>query len=299
MEEKARNDDGNADRAVNLVIVVTLGTLLASIYAPMLQWLGHAALAQNQLHNGALIVLFTLVISLRRAIRGGRLQPQANWLGTALIAAGLAGLYLLRWLPGATLPLVLLSFCLAFAGLSAFLFGSQAPRALMPAMAGLLLLGMAAGMAPSLDWPLRSLAAKYGSGFLRAFGIDVRVLLEGGRPPEILLTVAGRVFVVATECNGFGLLASSVLVAAILGLHYRVDWLDKGLLLLVAVPLALLFNSLRIVAICLAATHTPLPYGLIHEGIGIGFYGAALLLLWALARRRATADTPPPADRDG
>jgi exosortase/archaeosortase family protein len=92
---------------------------------------------------------------------------------------------------------------------------------------------------------------------------------------------------VAAECNGFGLLTSSVLVAAVLGFLYRLDGLGKAGLLLLAVPMAILFNTLRIVGICLAATHVALPYDLVHEGIGAVFYAAALGLLWLLAASRA------------
>ncbi len=273
-------------RTVNLLIVLALGALLASMYAPLLLWLGMAAFSVEQLHNGGLIVLFALVISLRRAIRAGPFQPEGNGLGIALVAAALGCLYLVRWLPGLALPIALLSFCLAFAGVSAFLFGAAGVRALLPAMTGILLLGILAGVAPWLDWPLRAVAAKYSADLLEYLGVDVAVAIQRGSPPELLLFVKDRAFVVAAECNGFGLISSSLLVAGILGFHYRIPWHAKLALLVFALSLAVLFNALRIVAISLAATHLPLPYMLMHEGIGLFFYAAALLLLWWLASGR-------------
>ena len=261
--------------------------MLASMYAPLLLWLGRATLSAEQLHNGGLIVLFALVISLRRAILAKPFRPEGNGLGMALVAAGLGSLYLVRWMPGLALPVALLSFCLAFAGISAFLFGAAGVRALLPAMTGILLLGILAGAAPGLDWPLRAVGAKYSADFLQYLGADVAVALQQGSPPEILLFVEDRAFVVAAECNGFGLISSSLLVAAILGFHYRIPWHAKAALFLFAFPLAVLFNALRIVGISLAATHLPLPYMLMHEGIGLLFYGAALALLWWLASWRA------------
>ncbi len=275
---------------VNLLIVIALGVLLASIYAPLLLWLGRATLSLEQLHNGGLIVLFALLISLRRAIWAGAFRPEGNSLAVALVAAGLGSLYLVRWLPGLALPIALMSFCLAFAGLAAFLFGAAGVRALLPAVAGILLLGILAGTAPWLDWPLRAAGARYSAAVLEYLGVDAAVALKQGRPPELLLAVKDRVFIVAAECNGFGLITSSLLVAAILGFHYRVPWTAKLGLFLFALPLALLFNALRIVGISLAAVHLPLPYMLIHEGIGLFFYGAALLLLWWLASWRAAPE---------
>lgn len=286
------NDSGKqppdrSGRVVNLLIVVALGVLLASIYAPLLLWLGRTTISLEQLHNGGLIVLFALLISLRRAMAARAFRPEGNNLGIVLVAAGLGSLYLIRILPGFALPIALLSFCLAFAGLSAFLFGTAGVRALLPAVAGILLLGILAGVAPWLDWPLRAVGAKYSASVLNYLGADVAIGLKQGSPPELLLAVKGRLFVVAAECNGFGLISSSLLVAVILGFHYRLAWTTKIALFVLAFPLAILFNALRIVGICLAATHVPLPYMLIHEGIGLFFYAAALLLLWWVANWRA------------
>lgn len=292
-EPNGGSPPARGSRVVDWLIVLAIGVILASVYAPLLIWLGHTTFTLAQLHNGGLIVLFALVVSLRRAVRSGQLAPEANFLGIALVAVGLGSLYLLRWAPGLALPLALLSFCLAFAGVSAFLFGRSGPRLLLPAMAGILILGLLAGLAPSLDWPLRAMAAKYSAAFLRHLGVHVVVALQAGRPPQLVLAVGNRLFVVAAECNGFGLLASSLLVAAILALYYRLSWLDKALLLLLAVPLAIAFNAFRIVGICLAATHVPLPYAVIHEGVGVIFYASALAILWWLAVRRSAPEAEP------
>lgn len=288
-------ESSGAGRTFNVLTVLALGAILALTYYPLLRWLGEATFTFEQLHNGGLIVLFALVMGLGRTIRARRLAPEVNVLGIALVVVGFGCLYLLKWVPGLALPLALLSFCLSFAGVSAFLFGARGVRTLLPAMAGILVLGILAGLAPSLDWSLRALGAKYSAELLRTLGIDVKVGLQAGQPPQLLLAVDGRIFVVAAECNGFGLLASSLLVAAILGFYYRLSWLDKLLLLFLAVPLALLFNALRIGGICVLATYTRLPYGLIHEGVGLTFYGAALVLLWWLAHGRAAPAEGAPA----
>ena len=295
-DDESRKDRGHVpsdriDTVINLAIVVGLGVLLASLYAPMLLWLGHAALSFEQLHNGGLIVLFALMVSLRRAILARPFRPEGNRLGIALIAAGLGSLYLIPAQPVVALPMALLSFCLTFAGLSAFLFGAEGVRALLPAVTGILLLGILAGAAPWLDWPLRAVSARYSAAILEYLGVDVAVAMQPGSPPELLLFVKDRVFLVAAECNGFGLITSSLLVAAVLGFHYRIAWHAKAALFVFALPLAVLFNALRIVGISLMATHVPLPYMLIHEGLGLLFYGAALLLLWRLASWRATPET--------
>ena len=287
-EENQQQVPRGTDAAINLLIVLVLGVVLASIYAPLLYWLSRAALSIEQLHNGGLIVLFALIISLRRAIRTWRGTPEATPLGLALIGAGIACLFLVQGIPKLAIPLALLSFCLSFAGVSAFLFSTVGVRAMLPAMAGILLLGILAAVDPTLDWPLRAIAAKGSASLLGKLGMDVKVALHAGRPPQLLLALQGKMFVVAAECNGFGLLTSSLLACVILGFHYPLRWLDKLLLLLLTVPGAILSNTLRIVGICLAATHLPLPYMLVHEGIGVVSYAVTLWALWWLAHYLAT-----------
>ena len=293
-EENREQPPRGADAAINLLIVLALGVVLASIYAPLLHWLSRATISLEQLHNGGLIVLFALILSLRRAVRTWRVAPQVTPLGLALIGTGIACLFLVKGMPGLAIPLALLSFCLSFAGVSAFLFGAAGIRAMLPAMAGILLLGILAAVVPTLDWPLRAIAARGSASLLSKLGMNVKVALYAGRPPQLLLAAPGRIFVVAAECNGFGLLTSSLLAGAILGFHYRLRWLDKLLLMLLTVPLAILSNTLRIVGICLAAMHLPLPYTLVHEGIGVLSYAVTLWSLWWLAQRRATTEPERP-----
>jgi len=283
----SREGRSSREHLVTIAIVIALALLLALIYAPLLIWLGRTTLQLDQLHNGGLIVLFALVIGLRRIIRKKRLEVDISRLGLVLVIAGLACLLLVRWAPGLALIFALVSFCLSFAGLSAFLFGSDGVKNLLPAIVGVLLLGILAGLAPGLDWPLRGTAARYSGAVLQQLGMNVQVAIEQGAPPRLLLGVKDRVFVVASECNGFGLLTSSIVIAAVLGFYYELSWREKIGLLLLSVPLAIAFNALRIVGISISAVYTPLPYMLIHEGVGLGFYVAALMLLWWLAHRRS------------
>ena len=73
-------------------------------------------------------------------------RAPATPLGLALVGAGIACLFLVQGLPKLAIPLALLSFCLSFAGVSAFLFSTVGVRAMLPAMAGILLLGILAAV---------------------------------------------------------------------------------------------------------------------------------------------------------
>jgi exosortase/archaeosortase family protein len=280
-----------SSRALSITEIVSIGALLLLLYWPVLTWLARASVQAAQLSTGALLVVFAAVICLQDSLRKLRMEPQVNFLGVTLLALGIACLLLAPRLAAAALPLVVFSFCSSFAAVVAFLFGVAGVRQFLPALVGFLVFGLLVGLFPALDWPLRAMAARYSGSFLAALGAPVQLVIEPGRPAELVLAVGGRFFRVATECNGFGLLTSSLLLATILGFQFRLPWLNKVGLLAISVPAAIVFNFLRIVSICLVAPRVRLSYYLVHETLGTIFYFAGLAVIW-LAARKAKGSMP-------
>jgi exosortase len=268
-----------------MVWVAGIGVLLALLYAPLLWWLGRMSVQIGQLSTGAVLVLFALVICLRDTLETLRFEPSINNHGLGLLVLGFACLWLAGRVRFPVLPLVVLSFCFSFAAIISFLFGKLGVRQFLPALGAILVFGLLVGLFPALDWPLRTLAGRHAGSVLAWLGMPVELGLVPGRPAELLLTVKGRTFVVATECNGFGLLTSSLLLATILAFQFRLPWERKFGLLAVAVPVAIVCNFLRIVSICLVAPRTNLPYGFVHEALGLVAYFFALGLIWLAAGR--------------
>ena len=105
----------------------------------------------------------------------------------------------------------------------------------------------------------------------------------------MLLTEKGS-FVVATECNGFGLITSSLLLGMIRLLYQRATWLWFSLLLPLCVGVGFAFNFMRITAIVLLAPTFPLHYKGLHETAGIIALYSGLGLVWLLTgAKRAVA----------
>lgn len=272
-------------RSTSLLMVLAISVLIGLLYVPLLYWLGATTLRTQQLFNGALLVLIALAICVRDAVSDLRPDPQISNQGIGLIALALGCLWLgTHWRAG-LLPLAVLSACLSFAGVISFLFGKIGARQFLPALSAFFVFGILAGLVPTLDWPLRAMAARYAGGLLMAMGSPVKIALEQGQPPQLLLYVKDRIFIVATECNGFGLLTSALIVATILAFQNRLRWVEKLSLLAVSVPIAIGFNFLRIVSICLVAPRTTLPYGFVHETLGLVFYFLGLGLIWRIAGR--------------
>jgi exosortase/archaeosortase family protein len=274
-----------AVRSTSMLMVLAIGILIGLLYLPLLYWLGETTFRTQQLLNGALLVVIALAMCVRDAMYDLRPDPQISNQGIGLVALALGclwfGTHSRAWL----LPLVVLSACLAFAGVISFLFGKMGARQFLPALSAFFVFGILAGLVPTLDWPLRAMAARYAGALLTAMGSPVKIALEHGQPPQLLLYVKDRIFVVATECNGFGLLTSALIVATILAFQNPLRWVEKLSLLAISVPIAIGFNFLRIVSICLVAPRTTLPYGFVHETLGLVFYFLGLGLIWRIARR--------------
>jgi len=279
-------------QGILIVLLIVMGLLLLLLYAPLLVWMERMAVSRTQLGTGAALVVFALAVSIWDRVDLKKIRLNINADGVAYIAAAFFCLWLAaRWRP-AQFPLVLISFALTLTGFLTFLFGPLSARWFLPSIGGLLTFGLLAALFPTLDWPLRTVSAQWSAQALAWLGVKVELYHVAAEPPQLLLRVPPRMFLVATECNGFGLLTSSLILAAILALQPGLRWARRAAVFAAAVPVALCCNALRIVSIALTAVHTRWPYGAIHEGLGTVFYLLGLFLVW---RCGARPEPVPPA----
>lgn len=288
-----------ARSSASLVIwVVLVSGMLLMLYAPMLIWMGERGSRISQLSTGGVLVLFTMAICVKSTLQRVGFHPSLCSEGLILLGLAIGVVVVAGRLPLLAFPMMLLSLCLALAALVAFLFGWNGVGNFMPALGGIFMFGLLASLVPSLDWPLRATAARYATEFLRTIGVPVQLALDLREAPEIVMIVDARAYIVATECNGFGLLVSAFLLTAILIFYVRLTWLKSLALLLLAGPIAIVFNFLRIVSIILVTPRLPIPYMVIHEVLGVIFYYLGLGLIWLIANqwRKQQALAPTPAE---
>src|SRR5271154_3954686 len=183
-------------RPTSVLMVVAIGVLIGLLYLPLLHWLGATTIHTQQLFNGALLVLLALVYCVRDAAYDLRPVPQISNQGIGLVALALGCLWLGTKWQSWLLPLVVLSACLSFAGVVSFLFGRVGVRQFLPALGAFFVFGILAGMVPTLDWPLRAMAGRYAAAFLTSLGAPVKIALEQGQPPRLLLYVKDHIFIV-------------------------------------------------------------------------------------------------------
>ena len=275
---------------LGMISVLAISVLVGLVYVPLLHWLGRETLHTQQLVNGAFLVFFALVICVRDAVDKLRFDPQVSARRDRVDRARI------RVTGGGgemAFDVTAVPAVVGVPGVCGNRVAGVWPgrcEAFLPALSAFFVFGVLVGLVPRLDWPLRAMAARHAGSLLAALGVPVKIGLEAGQPPQLFLSVKGQVFVVATECNGFGLLTSSLIVATTLAFQYRLPWAQKLSLWALAVPTAIVCNFLRIVSICLVAPRTTLPYGFVHETLGLIFYFLGLGLIWKIAGETKAKD---------
>jgi exosortase/archaeosortase family protein len=267
-------------RRPELFIACSLVAVTAVVFWPAVQWLTTQAFAREQLKQSFILVgLAGLWIAWeqRRALR-----PHLQLTNTALVC--LLSSYALAG--GALLfenPLLFLAGTVAAgAGLVSYVLGQQAFRRTLPLLLAFAVLILCVLLFPILDWPLRQMAGVEAARFLKSFGFAPQLAVAMETPPRLLLMINGQTFHVATECNGFGLITSSLLLGLIRLLYIRAGWPHFLVLLPLCMAVAFVFNFLRISAIVLLAPSFPNNYFLLHEIAGLAALYSGLGVVWWL-----------------
>jgi len=280
-------------RSKDIGMAVLLLAFTAAVFWPAARWIATQTFAQEQLKQS----FFVLVLA------GGWMawEKRAHLaLHMRLGNASLAWLVVSYVLAGGAVflhapLLVLAGMIAAIAGALHFALGPVAFRRAAPLLAvfGLFLLMVLA--LPVLDWPLRKMAGLEAGRLLASIGFSTKLALVGETETRLLLAVGERVFVVAPECNGFGIMSSSLLLGLLLLLYRRAAWWRHVLLLPLCVIVAFVFNLLRISAIVTLAPRFPNHYTALHEVAGIIALYTGLGLVWWLTGRASVKRVAKPA----
>lgn len=260
--------------------------LTAIVFWPALRWLATETFAKEQLKQSFFIVLLAgiwIAWEKRPALRLD-LQISNSTLVWLFASYGLAATALVVKAP----LLFLGGMVAALGGLVNYVFGGQALRRTLPLLLVFTLLILCVLVFPVLDWPLRQMAGVEAARLLKSFGLASQLFVAPQPEVKLLLMSNGQTFVVATECNGFGLITSSLLLGLIRLLYRRATWWRFPLLLPLCVIVAFVFNFLRITAIVLLAPRFPHHYSALHETAGLVALYSGLGLVWVLTGWRLT-----------
>lgn len=267
-------------------MAVLLIAFTAAVFWPAARWIATQTFASEQLKQAFFVLLLAgawMAWEKRRQLSLHlRLDNKALvWLiGSYVLALG--AVFLKAPL------LVLAGMIAAIAGALQFALGPVAFKRAAPLLAvfGVFLLLILA--LPVLDWPLRKMAGVEAGRFLASFGFSPRLGLVGEDEVRLILAVGDRTFVVAPECNGFGIISSSLLLGLLLLLYNRAAWWSHLIFLPACVLVAFAFNLLRIIAIVTLAPRFPNHYTALHEVAGlIALYSGLGIVWWLTAMSSA------------
>ena len=280
-------ETGSGRENAFFLFVILAVTLIA--YAPLISGVWELSSRTTQATNAFLLLGVVFVDSLLFVLKVRRFHPAINAHGLLLFGLSCMALAVASFT--SVWPFAVMGLCLNAGALLSFCFGRKGVAVFYPALAGFGVMVAMLVMVPGIDNQLRILAGTVSSWILPIFGIRADLVLQHDPFQVIVVAEKGAgAFNVATECNGIGILMSSVVLALILALRRRFPWYGVILLTSLSVVIGIAFNTIRIVAIVMTTLQTSVRFGLIHEGLGTLIYLLALAVVYVMnslvARRR-------------
>jgi exosortase/archaeosortase family protein len=275
------------DKAIPFLIFAVTGI----VFLPVINWLTEQTFAHEQLLHAFLV--FVLTGSLLVYERRISIKPVWAFTDTSQNVLILSYALLVLAIFTRFHLIILAALSLSLVSLLLFVFGSGKRRLILSSIGAFTLFTALAVMLPVMDWPLRSIAGKWAAYGLQLIGQDVQLGIYSAKTePMLMLLNNGRPFHVAAECNGFGMITSSLLMAAIIVLYRKLSFFDRLGWLGVALVIGLLFNSVRIIIIVIIAPMiADSSYMLMHEAVGLlTTYGGLGVLYFLLM----PGGKPPP-----
>ena len=126
----------------------------------------------------------------------------------------------------------------------------------------------------SIAFPLKLLVSKYSVGFLKIIGIPV--LREGN-----VIQLVNTTLEVADACSGIRSIISLLALSMALAYFTQRGWIKKWILVVLAIPIAIFANSIRVIGTGILADRygAGVAEGFFHEFAGLVIFGVAMVML--------------------
>lgn len=280
-----------------------LGLLLLALW-PLTSWFAETAHEQSRIFHALLVLALAAIFLVRfggvdveNTLEMGPAAKRALYMSYGLLALSyVAPIFIKSPLVGL---IVIPAYCAGMAAVVRFVFGEgtrRLTRTLATTVCAFLLISI--WMEP-LDWPLRQLAGEWSGYVLGLLGhtVDLGIVRQEDGLPILILLVNDHPFNVAAECNGFGVIMTSLLLSLLLAVYRRLSYQDLGLNLIAGLIIGFAFNILRIVIIILLAPPLMEHYMVMHEIVGGITYWGCLILVWVFLNGpvRPEEDSTEPA----
>lgn len=260
-------------QAKPLHVAVALGAVLAFAYASVLAHLSRQWAVDENYSHGLAVIPFSVYLAWQRRARiaAADITPSAFGLALILVSA----LAFVAGQLGAELFLTRLSFVGMTAGAIGWVFGTERLRLLAGPLAFLLfMIPLPALVFNQITLPLQFVASSVAETLIRAAGIPV--LREG----NVLQLPSGSLEVVQA-CSGIRSLVSLAMVGVVIGCVRGSGGATVFFSAIVAAPIAIAVNALRITATGMASTWLgpAAAEGFFHALTGITLFAISVLVL--------------------
>lgn len=216
------------------ILTLLIGVLYFDVMRRLiLQWVN-----DPNFSHGFFVPLFSAYVLWQRRNQLRKLEVRPSWLGLVVMAVALATLVV--GVLGAELFLSRASLVLLLAGVVIQLLGWNWLAAIIFPWAFLfLMIPIPAILFNQIAFPLQLLAARTATALLSLLGVPV--LREGN-----VIQLAAMSLEVVDACSGIRSLISLLTLALIYGYLLEPKWLNRTLLALAAIPIAVLANAVRV-----------------------------------------------------
>ena len=213
---------------------------LGIAFLPITLWVAASANEQSRILNALLVLamaIFLLVLYNRIKVEAPLTLNKSARI-TLLASYALLSLCIIsrQTIPPSSEVLYLISsliavpaYCFGIASVVLFIFGQGLRRITYTATGTFCAFILLSILMTPLDWPLRTLAGKWSGMALSAARQDRRTRRarqHATTPSQLILMVNEHPFHVASECNGFGVILTSLLLAVLLAIYRRLGPID-------------------------------------------------------------------------
>jgi exosortase len=248
---------------------ITLGIFGPILYHMILHWS-----ASDDYSHGFLVAPLAIYFAWerRRELRRATVKP--SWLGVVPLALGALALMIGRL--GVELMAMRTAFVLTIIGLCLLFLGRQISRILaFPLLFLFMMVPLPQSLVNVVAFPLQLIAADFAVDSLHR--LHVPALREG----NIIHLVEGTQLFVADACAGLRSLMALGTLAVVFAYFFRKNWIERVVIVLSAIPIAILVNAFRVALTGYLAHRfgSSAAEGAIHQTEGFFTFGLALALL--------------------
>jgi exosortase len=272
---------GDAGRTAALVRAGVVTALAVAVFAPILYYMGIHWKTDANYSHGFLVAPLALYFAWERLPRLKRAPIDPTWWGLVPLVIGSLSLAVGRL--GVELMTMRAAFVFTLIGIVLLTLGRSIGRILaFPLLFLFLMVPLPQSLVNIIAFPLQLIAAKIGVNLLHTIGVPV--FLEG----NIIHLSDSRLFV-AEACSGLRSLMALGTLGVVFAYFFRKYWLERVILVLSTIPIAILVNALRVGLTGYLAYRygSEAAQGAIHQVEGFFTFGIATAVLmleaWVLS----------------